>query len=679
MKYSRCRSLVATVLALSLAKSCFGTALAEPNPLRLSGMFSSHMVLQRDATVPVWGWAGAGDAITVTLSDHTVKGVAAPDGAWRVNLPAMPAGGPFELLVAGKSTLRLEDVYLGEVWVCAGQSNMEMHLRPGPDAVYNAEQEVATANFPQIRLLTMPRAPHFEPQADVDTGGWQVCTPDSVITFSAAGYFFGRDLYQHLKVPIGLINCSKGASPAEAWTSTEALAALPDFKRAIKELPAQIAESKSLLPEYSRALAAWNASLETEDGGQHDGMPRWAAPDLDDSDWKTMAVPDHWENAGYADFDGVMWFRKSVDLPPEWAGNSATLGLCTINDMDRAYVNGVEVGRFEDTAGWTAPRHYAVPPGCLRKGRNVIAVRVFDAGNKGGICGAADDLWIRPAAGTEGSSISLAGPWRLKPGLDLKSIPPKPAAPPLMESNHRTPGVLFNGMVAPMIPYGIRGVAWYQGESNSSRPDQYATLFPAMIQDWRAHWGQPALPFLFVQLSSLGEFPPEPVDDDMARTREAQTRALALPQTAMAVSFDIGDPVLGHPRNKQDVGHRLAAAARHVAYGEDIVAWGPLYRSMKVEESTIRIQFDSVGTGLTAKDGGNLRGFAVAGEDRTFVWADATLDQDTVVVSSARVPKPVAVRYAWSIYPEGNLFNREGFPASPFRTDDWPQVRTETP
>ncbi|MCC6695043.1 MAG: 9-O-acetylesterase [Candidatus Hydrogenedentes bacterium] len=664
-------------MAMAWCLAVLDQAQASAGALRVSGMFGDHMVLQRGQPVPVWGWATPGMRVIVSLAEQEQVCTADSGGAWRVVLSPLSAGGPHELVVSSEETIRFSDVLVGDVWICSGQSNMEMHMRPGPDAVYNAEQEVAGANYPGIRLFTVPRTSRFEPQTDIQTEGWSVCSPDSVLTFSAVGYFFGRNLHEHLKVPIGLINSSKGASPAEAWTSTDALRSLPEFWEVVEELPARIAQSQAMFPEYSRQSDLWNRLLEERDAGQVDGKALWATPDFDDSRWRTMPVPEFWENAGYPDFDGVMWFRRAVELPLDWTGRPLKLGLCTVNDMDRAYINGVEVGRFESASGWTAPRVYDIPPQCAMPGPNMVAVRVFDVGNKGGLCGSSDDLWIRRADAPSAAPVSLAGEWRLNPGLDLKSIPPKPAPPPLLESNHRTPGVLFNAMVAPMIPFAVKGVIWYQGESNTGRAGEYAALFPAMIQDWRSRWAQDSLPFLFVQLASIGQGPPEPVDDNMSRLREAQTKALALPDTAMVVTIDIGDPVNGHPRNKQDVGRRLAAAAQRVAYGENLVAWGPLFKECSIEGDAVRIRFDSTGGGLVASDGRPLRGFAISGEDRMFVWADAHIEGDAVVVSSSHVMKPVAVRYAWSSYPDANLCNAEGFPASPFRTDSWPQKDTQ--
>jgi sialate O-acetylesterase len=634
--------------------------------LRFSAVFSDNMVLQHGMDIPVWGWADPGGRVTVSLGKRHASALVDDTGTWRVELSAMRVGGPYTMTVRGEKTLTLSNVMVGDVWICAGQSNMEMTLRPGPDAVLNAEQEVAAANYPGIRLFTVPPATSFTPKIDLEGAGWQVCSPDTVETFSAVGYFFGRDLYQRLHVPIGLVNASRGASPAEAWTSAEALRNLPDFQQAVEEFPEKVRQAVEALPEYEKAAAAWDAALDAHDMGYRDDRPVWADPAYDDTGWTRMELPTHWEDAGFPDLDGLMWFRREVELPGAWAGKRLSLGLGTINDMDRVWFNGVLVGRFEQLSGWTKPRVYEAPADAVHAGRNVIAVRVYDIGGKGGICGLAKDMWVKEADSSTSEPIPLAGSWRCRPGLDLRDIPPKPQPPAFVEGNQRIPTVLYNAMIAPLIPYGIRGVIWYQGESNVGRAVQYRTLFPAMIQDWRTRWGQGAFPFLFVQLAGFKPINPEPVESALAELREAQRMTLSASKTGMAVTIDIGDANNVHPRNKQEVGRRLALVARHTAYGENLTYCGPRYAGMEAEGGAIRVRFDHTDGGLTAANG-LVKGFAIAGEDGRYVWADARIEGDTVVISSPRVPHPVTVRYAWSDNPVCNLRNKEGLPASPFR------------
>ena len=334
------------------------------------------------------------------------------------------------------------------------------------------------------------------------------------------------------------------------------------------------------------------------------------------------------------------------------------------------WFNGTLVGRFEQLSGWTKPRVYDVPGNLVKAGPCVIVVRVYDLGAKGGVCGVAKDMWLRPAHLLGAAPVPLAGEWHCKVGLDLATIPPRPVPPTFRADNFRLPGVLFNAMVSPLIPYGIRGAIWYQGESNADRAYQYRDLFPCLIHDWRHRWGKGDFPFLYVQLASFQKRATDPGDDAWAELREAQAMTLRVPNTAMAVTIDIGDADNIHPRNKQDVGHRLALAARRVAYGERLEYSGPTYRSMRAEGGAMRIRFDYASDGLVCR-GDRLRGFAIAGADQKFVWADARIDGHSVVVSSDAVRQPVAVRYAWGSNPDCNLFNKAGLPATPFRTDRW--------
>lgn len=470
-----------------------GGALVTHATVRLPALVGDHMVLQRNVPVPVWGWAAPGEQVAITFRGHDYP--AAPDaaGRWQVTLPAMPAGGPYTLVVRGQNIITLADVLVGDVWLASGQSNMELPLRdphaPAPGAyplILNAEQEVAMANFPQIRQFTVKKVVAYQPQGEGEGSGWQVSSPATAGGFSAVGYFFARDLYQRYQVPIGLISSPWGGTPAEAWVSPEALRQLPDFQAPV-------------------------AALAT-----------------------------------------------------------------------------------------------------------------------------------------------------------------RPARPePLDKNAQNTPTVLYNGMIAPLLPYALKGIIWYQGESNVGRAAQYRTLFPALIRDWRARWGR-ELPFVFVQLANFTKALPLPGPSAWAELREAQASALALPGTGMAVAIDLGDPDDIHPANKQEVGHRLALAARQVAYGDKrILAAGPTYQSMQVSGSQVRLKFSRVGKGLCLKSGTTtLTGFAVAGVDGQFHWAAATLaGRDEVVLSCAAVPAPVAVRYAWADNPVSNLYNQAGLPATPFRTD----------
>ena len=640
--------------------------------LKVAGVFSDNMVLQRDIIIPVWGWAKPGKRVVVSMEGQEANAIADKAGKWRAYLPSMKAGGPYTLTVSGDNKVSFSNVLIGDVWLCSGQSNMAMNMRPGPLAVYNVEQEIAAANYPTIRLFNVLSRTSLAPKHDLDNVKWQVCDPTTVPDTSAVGYFFGRELSKHLNVPIGLINSSFGGSAAEAWTSPEALRALPDYTKVIDEYPDRVRRNAIETPKYAKRLAKWEANLDSLDAGYKKGKPIWAAPTCDDKAWTAMTLPCNWEDAGYPTFDGFMWFRKEVEVPASWAEKDLKLGLGTINDMDRAFFNGVEVGRFEQREGWTRPRVYDVPAKLVKTGRNVITVRVYDVGGRGGICGTATDMWLKLASG-DPALVTLAGPWRCMQGLDLQAAPKKPEEPVFKEGNSHLPTAIYNAMILPILPYGIRGAIWYQGESNADRAYQYRTLFPAMIQDWRTRWSLGDFPFFFVQLASFYPVDPKPVESTWAELREAQTMTLAQPNTGMAVTIDIGDAGNIHPRNKQDVGRRLSLWALHDVYGESLAFSGPLYSKMILEQGKIRLNFSHVEGGLVAK-GGILKGFAVAGEDHKFVWADARIEGETVVVSSPGVPNPVSVRYAWANNPECNLFNGAGLPASPFRTDTWPGI-----
>jgi len=622
--------------------------------VKLAQLFSDHLVIQREMPVPVWGWAEAGETISVELAGVTAVAVAGPDGSWRVTLPPMSAGGPFELIARGVSgACMARDVLVGEVWICSGQSNMEWSLNMANDA----EAEMATADDSSLRMFTAVHLVAVDPASDIE-GTWTVCTPETVGPWSAVGYFFARELRRRLGVPVGMLHTSWGGTPAEAWTSREALAAEPELHHYVAALEAFGALGRSDLEQLQRG---WNAQMERQMPELRDEIRAWLSPDYDDAAWPSMTLPTAWQDAGVP-CNGGLCFRLPVDLPASWAGKPLMVNLGAIDKSDVTYFNGIEVGSLlysTNPQSWSIPRTYTVPGHLVRAGRNVIAVRAFSHVFDGGLCGPADAMTLTAEGETP---ITLAGEWRYQ-----------------IEENQGDfrqpisgfyPSCLYNAMLHPLIPAAIRGAIWYQGESNAGLAVEYRTLFATMIRDWRARWGQGDFPFYFVQLANYMAQHDVPTDTDWAWLREAQTMTLALPNTGMAVAIDVGEADDIHPRNKQDVGYRLALNALAGTYGLDVVFAGPLFRSMAVEGNAIRLHFDHVGGGLVAR-GDELTGFAVAGDDRGFAWADARLDGDTVVVSSPEVPTPVAVRYSWADNPVCNLYNAEGLPASPFRTDTW--------
>ena len=636
--------------------------------VRLPPLVGSHMVLQRGRPVPVWGWAAPGEAVSVTFRGQAYR-ASAPDaqGRWQATLPATPAGGPYALTIKGQNTLELTDVLVGDVWLASGQSNMQFKVKdPNPNGyqpVQNADQEIAAATYPRLRLLTVSQALAYRPQAEVPATAWQVCSPATVAGFSAVAYFFGRDLLQQYQVPIGLVVSSWGGTPAEAWVSAEGLGALPEFGPAL----AGFAQRTTSLADDQRTYETRQRELlrngRAHDRGYPPTGPSWATPDFDARAWPTMPVPGLWESQpGLGAYDGIVWLRKEIELPATAAGQPLTLNLGQIDDADSTYFNGQLVGH---TAGYSAVRTYQVPAALVRAGRNVLVVRVVDTGGGGGLAGG-PPLQAVGASGT----LPLAGTWQYQLGLAPEDAP----QPPYPGGGPQAPSVLYNAMIAPLRPLALKGVIWYQGESNVGRAAQYQRLFPALITDWRRQFKQPDLPFLFVQLANYLPAQPEPGPSDWAELREAQTAALTLPRTGMATAIDLGVADDIHPHNKQAVGYRLALAARRVAYTDPAAPpdRGPTYAGLAVMGATARVRFApaTLGGGLVVK-GSQLRGFAVAGADQQFHWATARLVGPEVVVESPQVPHPVAVRYDWADNPNGTLDNRAGLPAPPFRTDKW--------
>ena len=620
---------------------------AELNPL-----FQPNAVLQCGVRVPVWGAARSGEKITVAFAGQKISTVAS-NGVWNIWLrPMKPNAAPQTLTVSGDMTSVVTNILVGEVWVASGQSNMERQLGPrgGQKPITDWEQEVAAASYPEIRQFYVPQTRSLTPQVTVK-GNWTVCSPATVSDFTAVGYFFARDLFVARHVPVGIIHTSWGGTPAEAWTSEAALEKLPDFAEPLAKLKKYAAD-----PELARreTLAKQEAWYQKVDPGSKPGAI-WNAAELATDDWKTMTLPTYWESAGYPDFDGIFWFRRTFELPENWDGGDVELHLGAVDDMDTTWVNGAQVGA---TMGWRMPRVYRVPASALKRGANVVVVRALDTGGNGGLYGGDDAMRLLFNADGKSNSLSLAGSWWCKQSVSLKTTGWPPSD---FSQDPSAPTVLYNAMIAPLLPYAIHGVIWYQGEANVGRERQYQTLFPAMIADWRQAWGEGDFPFLFVQIAPYRDMTPE--------IREAQLLSWQRTEhTALAVTMDCGDANDIHPAHKQPVGARLALAARALAYGEKLEYSGPVFDSMKIEGTNVVLHFTHLGGGLVAKDG-ELNGFTIAGADKVFHPGQARIVRKTVVVNSPAVTQPVAVRYGWANVPEGNLFNRAGLPASPFRTD----------
>lgn len=627
--------------------------------IRLPKILSDNMIIQRNKPITFWGWADANEKITVQFKQQTKSVKADKSGKWMVTLAAEAAGGPFQIVFKGKNTITLSDVLIGEVWVCSGQSNMEWPLA----SANNAENEIKNASYPQIRQFLVEKSVSLKPEDDVKGGSWKICTPENAGEFTAVGYFFARELYAQLNIPIGLVNTSWGGTHSETWTSREAFEQSTEFKSMINSMPRLDLEAlaKKRNNVLIDKLKAMNITLPSS------GSEQWKSASYDDSQWNTMTVPGVWEQQKLEDLDGVLWFRKSVTIAAADAGKEATLELAMIDDIDETYVNGQPVGT---TKKYNDKRRYTLPASVLKEGINVIAVRITDTGGGGGIYGDAKEMKLTTASG---AVISLAGDWRYT--IESVSEGTTSVGP------NSYPTLLYNAMLYPITNFAIEGVIWYQGESNAGRAYQYRTAFPLMIQDWRKQWKQGDFPFYFVQLASFNSANgTSEHGSTWGELREAQTMTLSLPNTGMAVTTDIGDPTDIHPRNKQDVGKRLAAIALNKVHGKNNVYSGPVYQSMKVEGNKIRISFTQTGSGLMVKDKyGYLKGFEIAGADQKFHYAKAWIEGNEVVVASDEVTAPVATRYGWADNAEeDNLFNKEGFPASPFRTDVWKGITTES-
>jgi len=652
--------------ALALASALFlPAAHAE---VRLPALVGRHMVLQRDQPARVWGWAAPGERVRVSVSGAAGESAASADGRWTVDLPPQPAGGPFAMTVAGRNTIALDDVWFGEVWVASGQSNMEWPL-----AQSTGGPEAAAAGCDGLRLFTVAKATSLQPKDDV-SGQWTSCGAATAPAFSAVAFFFGLELHRALGVKVGLVHSSWGGTPAEAWTSREALGAEPSLRPMVADFDAALNDPVAR-KTFTERLEAWEAANYHQDASNEGVAKGWAKPETDTGGWTIMDLPRQWEKAGLS-IDGAVWFRRTVEIPAAWAGKDLRLSLGALDDFDTTYFAGEEVGRTgKETPGyWAVPRKYVVPGRLVKAGRATAAVRVFDHYGGGGFSGAPPEMTLAPADGT-GAPLPLAGPWQYQVERSLPPSTPDFATQPRYPSpdNPNSPTVLYGAMIAPLTPLAIRGAIWYQGESNAGAAFQYRTLFPAMIRDWRRAWGRGDFPFLFVQLANYMARAPEPGESAWAELREAQARTLALPHTGMAVAIDIGEAADIHPKNKKDVGARLARWALADTYGRSLAKSGPLYRSSAVEGGAIRVRFGHA-SGLATADGQAPRAFAIAEADRNWRWAEARIDGETIVVTSPEAKQPVAVRYAWADNPEATLRNGALLPASPFRTDDWPML-----
>ena len=623
--------------------------------VRLPQLIGDSMVLQRDTKLRLWGWASPGEKISIRFNGKTAAAVTGADGKWLAPLPAMKAGGPFTMQLKGKNEITLKGILIGDVWFCSGQSNMVLNMERVKEK-YPAD--IAAANYPEIRNFFIPTlADATRTHEDLPPGKWVAASPEKVLTFGAAAYFFARQLYDKYRVPIGLINSSVGGTPIEAWMSEDAIMPFPQYASVVakfrdtafvKRLQASAAPTGAAQPKPAPDLGV-------------SGPAPWYDTSYVPQGWHPFWLPGYWADQGVKGLNGTLWFRKEIDLPASMAGQPAKLFMGRIVDADWVYVNGALVGT---TSYQYPPRRYTVPAGLLKAGKNLIVVKLVNTAGKGGFV---PDKPYRLTA--NGQTIDLRGDWQYKVG-QVFAPPQFTGGGAGVVSMQNTPTGLYNTMVAPATNYAVKGFLWYQGEANTGKPGEYQYLLTGLINDWRTRWQQGDLPFLYVQLPNFMELQYSPSESQWAELRDGQRKALSVPHTAMAVAIELGEWNDIHPLNKKDVGQRLALAAQHLAYNDrEMVYSGPLYTSHKIEGNKIILHFDQTGSGLVVKGGGELYYFAIAGADKKWVWAEARIEGNQVIVWNDQIDHPVSVRYAWADNPEGaNLYNREGLPASPFQT-----------
>ncbi|RYU95091.1 sialate O-acetylesterase [Emticicia agri] len=637
---------VSVLLLLSFHTAAFAQ-------LKLARLFSDHVVVQRQKPIPVWGWAAPNENVKVALGNQSQSAKADASGKWMVRFSPMEAGGPHQLTATAKSgNLTINDILIGEVWLCSGQSNMEWPVAQANNYI----EEKKDADYPQIRQFYVAHEVSMTPQTDLKSGEWKICSPKTVGNFTAVGFFFARELYQKLNIPIGLLHSSWGGSQIEGWISREAMLTDDELKSYAQSLPDNWADADAIHDKKTMKTL-----LGTEIAPTIADEKKYTEANYDFSKWLSVGNPlGQWDWKGVWMFRGNGYMGRTVDMPADMVTKETTLGLGIQDSQNEIYINGKLV--YEGAEKGT--RKIRIPANTWKAGNNQLMIKFGKMINPSwyglGLMGGADDLFV--SAGTD--KISLANGWKIMPSFA--------DAHEYLHSSNNLGTTIYNSMIAPLVPFAIRGALWYQGESNASRAYQYRKSFPLMINDWRKQW-KDDFSFYFVQLSSYGDYQNSNQGSNWGELREAQTMTLSLPKTGMAVTTDVGNPKDIHPTNKQDVGHRLAVNALKFDYGQEVLPSGPLFESVTFEDNKAILSFKYTGKGLIAKDKfGYLKGFEIADDNQAFYYAKADIVGDKVVVYHPKGLKPVAVRYGWADAPEdANLFNIDGLPASPFRTDTW--------
>uniref|UniRef100_F4C1D3 Sialate O-acetylesterase domain-containing protein n=1 Tax=Sphingobacterium sp. (strain 21) TaxID=743722 RepID=F4C1D3_SPHS2 len=614
--------------------------------IKLPRLIGNSMVLQRDHPIHLWGWADPGELIEINFRGHQRTTKANSMGDWQVYLPAMPAGGPYDMVIQGKNTIQLKNILLGDVWFCSGQSNMELPIsRVAP----KYQREIDTAESFTIRQFKVPLRYDFNITAtDVASGNWKSVTPDEVLNFSAVGYFFAKHLQEKLRVPIGIIHCAVGGSPIEAWLSEEAIQKYPDLLAKTQRYQDSLLVD-SIKKIDKRKTEIWHATLDAKDKGLT-GVPKWYESSYTFQTDQVIQIPGKWDECG------SVWLKKDFNVPSSLLTKEAMLHLGRIVDSDQAYINGVLVG---STGYQYPPRRYKIPPGLLKPGKNTLVVRVVTQSKHGEFISDKDY-----ALTTYSDTISLKGDWSFQVGALTQAFPAD-----LVTFQYQPTG-LSNAMAAPLFPYSIKGILWYQGESNIATYQSYTALLRDLINEWRKKWNDQDLPFLYVQLPNYNPKQQQPTESAWANLREAQRLGLKTAHTNMAVAIDLGEWNDIHPLDKKNIGKRLALLAlKNVYHQKGMVASGPILKSWKVKGNRVELNFDDQGAALDLRPENNLLGFTLAGTDGKFVWAKTEVRGNTIILSAPAIQQPAKVRYAWADNPIAGLYNTAGLPASPFEID----------
>lgn len=622
--------------------------------VRLPKLISDGMVLQRDTKIKIWGWSAPNEKILLDFINKTYKIKANNQGEWEIQLASQKAGGPYTMNIKASNTIEIKDILIGDIWICSGQSNMAMTVSEVRELY---ENDIANSENKFIRTFEVPREYDFiNARTDLSSGSWKEANPATVLKFSASAYFFAKELYASLKIPIALVNTSWGSTFAECWMSEETLKSFPNSYNEIQLLknPEYITSLENKDKELEKN---WNANaLKNDEGGV--SKKNWVSNATNSSDWDETKIPGYWNTTSLGAINGVVWYKKEIEVTKNMASKESILSLGTIMGVDSTYVNGKLIGK---SSGGTKPRKYKIPANTLIEGKNSVTVRIVkNRGNGGFNPGLAYKI-----IGTD-ETIDLAGIWKFKLGAKLDALP-EPVNIKLK------PMGIYNAMIVPIKKYNFKGVIWYQGEANAKRPKEYSQILPALINNWRTDFNNPTMPFLYVQLPNFMAAKELPSESNWALLRESQLKTLSVPNTGMATTIDVGTWNDIHPHKKKEVGTRLALVAQNIVYNNPkIICSGPKFESMQIENNKVVLTFSTLGSAMQFKGEGTHTNFAIAGEDKKFVWAEAKIEDGKITVWSKEVPNPVAVRYAWADNPEGEkLFNTEGLPASPFRTDTW--------